>query len=275
MAEFGFLSDEQIRSRLQQGDLIERGTWEEESIRHASYTLRLGDRVELAKATDPDRRFMVVRLAPGEAFDLAPFDTALLYSRESLNLPENVLGFTVARGLLFTEALCPENTYVDPGFSGSLYTTVVNVSNRVVQLSSGMPISRLFFCQLSNGAQVPYRSGASQGISQQIASVPSRLASTPEACRIAPHDELLSAVSTLPLCGNHLVELFARERKTSNSRLVMAVTGALIWPVILHIGLSSQWISTNATNLTVGTVGSLVAAAIAWGAGRLYRLYSP
>ncbi len=199
MPELGFLSDDQIVSRLKQGDLIEHGTWDETLIRHASYTLRLGDRVELARGTDSDRRFTVVRLAAGETFDLAPFDTALLYSREYLKFPATVFGLTVARGLLFTEALCPENTYVDPGFSGSLYTTVVNVSNRVVQLSAGMPIARLFFYQLSSAAQTPYRSGASQGISQQIASVPSRIASTPEACRAGSYDDLLSVVGTLPL----------------------------------------------------------------------------
>jgi len=90
-------------------------------------------------ATDR-REFSVFQLTTqNPSIELHPGDTALLYSQENLRLPTFVLGFTVSRGLLFAEALSPENTYVDPGFMGHLYTTVTNLSNRVVRLESGLP----------------------------------------------------------------------------------------------------------------------------------------
>ena len=51
----GFLVDSQIREALTQGYLIEPGTWDESQIRHASYQLRLGERVEIARARNASR----------------------------------------------------------------------------------------------------------------------------------------------------------------------------------------------------------------------------
>ena len=60
---------------------------------------------------------------------------------------------------MFFEALVPENTYVDPGFNGSLYTTVTNLSHRVVRLHYNDPIARLFFYHLSDSVEEPYVEG--------------------------------------------------------------------------------------------------------------------
>src|SRR5256885_2927899 len=138
----GFLTDGQIRAALEQNFLIETGSWDPSMIRHASYTLRLGDRVEVCRAADATqhetREFAIVRLDSARpSVELNPGDAALLYSMEYLRIPPEVLAFTVARGLLFAESLAPENTYVDPGFAGPLYTTVTNASNRIVRLSYG------------------------------------------------------------------------------------------------------------------------------------------
>lgn len=267
----GFLTDGQMRTALTRGLLLEQDTWDDSQVRHASYTLRLGDRVEVARATDPERRWTVYRLGPGLTVDLHPFDTALLYSREQLNLPDDVAAFTVARGLLYTESLTPENTYADPGFHDRLYTTVVNVSNRVVTLSYEMGIARLFFCGLSQPVGQSYRTGSSQGIAQQMMNVPSRLAAIPNS--EASQDELLSVVRSIPLAGPHLVELFRRERRLSNSRLVMVGTAAFLWPVLSYFGLNVKWVTDNMSNFVVGTFGSLFAALIGFVVGRIYRKF--
>jgi deoxycytidine triphosphate deaminase len=151
---FGFLPDRRIRSALDAGYLLERGTWDPTAIRHASYMLRLGERVyvrppgsaEFAVASIDEAR-PTLRLEPGA--------TALLYSLERLRLPDSVLGFTVARGLLFVHALVPENTYIDPGFHGEIYTVVTNASGRAVELTYRMPIARLFFYKLSEPVEEP------------------------------------------------------------------------------------------------------------------------
>ncbi len=164
----GFLTDAQIRLALENEDLIVPGSWDANCIRHASYTLRLGTKVEIASASranaEEGRDFAVRDLHTGDHFDLMPGDTAKLYSTEMLRLPDCVLGFTVARGLMFFESLIPENTYVDPGFNGSLYTTVTNLSHRVVRLHQNDPIARLFLYKLSEPVRQAYQQGAARGL---------------------------------------------------------------------------------------------------------------
>ena len=53
-ANGGGLSDGQIRHRLKAGQLMDRNTWAEDGIRHASYTLRVGSRVEIEQASDAE-----------------------------------------------------------------------------------------------------------------------------------------------------------------------------------------------------------------------------
>ena len=76
-----------------------------------------------------------------------------------------MLAFTVARGLMFFEALVPENTYADPGFRESLYVTVTNLSNRIIRLSYGDPMARFFFYRLEGDVEEPFRREAARGIS--------------------------------------------------------------------------------------------------------------
>ena len=47
----GFSTDAQIRIALENEDLIVPGSWDAGCIRHASYTLRLGTKVEIASAS--------------------------------------------------------------------------------------------------------------------------------------------------------------------------------------------------------------------------------
>lgn len=170
----GFLTDSHIEALLNDKKPIVPNTWEKASIRHASYTLRIGDRVEIAHASkaniDERRDFLVRDLRPGEYVELSPGDTAKLYSIEILDLPDDILAFTVARGLLYVEALVPENTYADPGFEGTLFTTVTNLSNRVVRLKYGDPIARAFFFHLAEPVHESFRKGSSKGIIQRLES---------------------------------------------------------------------------------------------------------
>src|SRR5258707_15184342 len=103
----GFLTDRQIMAALDAGFLLDTGSWERSCIRHASYTLCLGDRVEIARSTSnaasESKELSVVRLREGIRIDIKPGDTALLYSIEQVRLPSTVLGFPVARSLLFAK----------------------------------------------------------------------------------------------------------------------------------------------------------------------------
>jgi deoxycytidine triphosphate deaminase len=241
--ESGFLVDSQIHDALTQGYLIEKGTWDESQIRHASYQLRLGDRVEIARARNSTREstkeLSIVKLSNiNDTLELRPGDTALLYSGENIKLPNSVLGFTVARGLLFVESLVPENTYIDPGFAGTLYTTVTNVSGRVIQLKYQTPIARVFFFKLSRPVTSSYSTGAAMGISQELASVPASSIPTQEDARYAKIHVLLEEIGRIPIGGVHLAESISRCRSKEDWILVFS----FVWPIILLFFNTSGWV---------------------------------
>ena len=268
----GFLTDRQILIALQSEYLIDRGTWDQSMLRHASYTLRLGDRVEVVRASqstsEETKRFTVIRLGvDSDVLELYPADTALLYSREYLRLPTTVLAFTVARGLLFAESLTPENTYVDPGFAGPLYTTVTNVSNRLVRLEYEMPIARLFFYRLSEPVATPYRSGAGAGIQQQLESVRATPIGTREECQKATDTELLTSVRRMPFPGFQLSELFERATR----KLVMLFVLALVWPILFFVANTNEWLQKSVGSFVSNVLGGVVAAIIMIYGPRLYR----
>src|SRR5438046_3053931 len=89
----GFLVDSHINAALAAGFLIESSTWSPDSVRPASYILRLGARAEVApaaSASEATRRMTVVTISTDRPLELRPGDTALLYSREVLTLPPTV-----------------------------------------------------------------------------------------------------------------------------------------------------------------------------------------
>lgn len=258
----GFLTDRHIRTALENDTLIARGTWTKECIRHASYTLRLGSRIEVASASkanqDARRDFAIQDLIDGEYFELKPGDTAKLYSNEILRLPHSVLGFTVARGLMFFEALVPENTYVDPGFDGNLYTTVTNLSHRVVRLRYNDPIARLFLYHLCEPVEEPYLQGAAKGLKQRLESERATKIGTPEECRNATTESLIKELAQLPTGGNQLAELSKRQR----ARWAGLFAFSAFWPSLLVLANLNNWVREKlgfaVSNLAAIGVASLI-----------------
>lgn len=257
----GFLTDKQINLALENKTLILPNTWAAESIRHASYTLRLGSRVEIAsaqKANSEDRRdFVTQDLAEGGSIDIFPGDTVKLYSIERLHLPDTVMAFTVARGLLFIEALVPENTYADPGFQGELFTTGTNLSHRVVRLHYRDPITRLFLFHLAEPVQESWQPGISKGNKQRLESFREAKLGTVAECRSAKSKELGDAVSRIPTGGPQLAELARRE----HMRWISLAGFAFVWPVLLMLANQNDWVKRS-VNTVFAKVAALVLSAV-------------
>ena len=191
--------------------------------------------------------------------EIHPGDTALLYSMETLRFPDSVLGFTVARGLFFAEGLCPENTYVDPGFTGPIYTTITNVSPRVVELEYGMPVTRLFFFRLTEPVQDGYRSGSALGIAQQLKSVRASAISTDE-CHTATDTQLLDSIKLIPIAGQQAAESLARmsQRQVRTERRLVAL--AITWPALLVFANGNAWVLQTLGAFLANVSASIVAA---------------
>jgi deoxycytidine triphosphate deaminase len=278
--EVGYLTDRQIQLALNEGHLLEEGSWDESCVRHASYTLRLGDRVEIARAnasaTSDTKEFTVVRLTATEPrIEIRPGDTALLYSLERLQFPRNVLGFTVARGLLFAEALSPENTYVDPGFTGTLYTTITNVSTRVVHLDYRMTIARLFFFKLSEAVEDGYRTGSALGISQQLQSVRATTIGSPDEVRHATDKQLLDCVRLIPLGGVHAAEALQRIRLRQSVAQRRLWIAAISWPVLLVLANGNPWLRDNVGPFAGSVLAGLVTTVLTFLAPKVIAWLRP
>jgi len=268
----GFLTDRVIRAALDADYLLERGSWDLGQVRHASYTLRLGDRVEVARYEDRQRaqrqRVAITLNEGGDSLQLRPGDTALLYSLESLRLPACVLGFTVARGLLFVEGLSPENTYIDPGFTGPIYTTVTNVSDRIFELDYGTPIARLFFYRLVEDVAEEYRRGAAKGIEQHLPSQPGVAFATVDAARAASTSALITDLETSDRGGFRTGQILRRQATIAQAALLTAI----VLPVLLQVATSWTWLRDRlGGDFAASVLASLVAAGIVFGTQKVWN----
>jgi dCTP deaminase len=263
----GFLSDRRIRDALDAGYLLERGTWDTTAMRPACYALRLGERVhvrgpgaaEFAVTSIDDAR-PILRLEPGA--------TALLYSLERLRLPNNILGFTVARGLLFSQPLVPENTYVDPGFFGEIYIVVTNITGRAVDLMYKMTIARLFFYRLEEAAEQPYQRAVAAGIPQHLDEHDVIDPATPAGATQAAFSALVDATAQVPIPGSFIhAELFTRLRR----RLDYFTLALVVWPLLLVFAYGSHRLrNALGGKFVTGVVGAIIAGFVIWAGPRLW-----
>jgi deoxycytidine triphosphate deaminase len=268
---YGFLTDRQIRAALQNRYLIDPGTADQNSIRHASYTLRVGSRIEVAAAaranTEERRDFNVQEIRQGDSVELHPGDTAKLFSIEILDLPADVLAFTVARGLMFFESLVPENTYADPGFREPLYVTVTNLSNRIIKLYYGDPMARIFFYRLEGAVEEPFRRGAARGIKQRLESERTTKFGTLDECRNASFGDLVADVTRIPLAGTQLAILLTRQ----NRHIILLAFAAVLWPLLLLIANRSSWLLSKFGDIVVNLIASAVFVALIGAADWIWK----
>jgi deoxycytidine triphosphate deaminase len=277
----GFLADSEIKQLLTQGKVFRNGTWSNECIRHASYTLRVGS---TAKVRRPTQHVTLHQMPPlveipiteKSPLSIAPGDTAMVYCHEQFEMPRNMIGLTVARGLFFTSALCPENTYVDPGFAGHLYITITNVSHQTHTLPFNTPIARLFLCVLGTDVEEPYTAGNNKGIAQ-VLDAP-RTDKTPVRIAQAADDLLLNEVAAQSYCGSVAAELIRRQRNelryVKYIYLPLAIATALLIPPLIGVlhAIANWFPDLSDKPVYAGVVGSVLAYPICTVGNKLLKL---
>jgi deoxycytidine triphosphate deaminase len=168
-----FLTDDDILALLERNELIRPKTWHRDNIRHASYTLRVGVKASVKRARSgtngvAQARVEEVSIDAATPLVLSPGDIAMVYGQEHLQLPADMIGLTVARGLLFSSGLGPENTYIDPGFDGLLYITLHNHTAAEISIPHLTSLARVFFYRLAKRVGTPYTNGGGLGIPQSL-----------------------------------------------------------------------------------------------------------
>jgi deoxycytidine triphosphate deaminase len=253
----GFLTDRQIRAALDEGKLISKTTSDTRCIRHSSYELRLGSeyKVKAITPSDPDQYPQQSMVVPeGGKLILLPGQIARLYTYEYLSIPPNFLALVLAKGLLFADALSPETTYLDPGYEGHPYITVMNVTSKTFHLTPGIPIARIFFYELTETVETPYHSADHLNVDKQLEAYLQKQRITTSECESYDITKLLDDVRDFPASGKQIAELIRLlHKKDTNSAtqlasfkahdvqrdriLFVALVFAFFWPVavvLLH-----------------------------------------
>ena len=133
------LSGTAIRQRLSQGQIFKKGTWNENSIKEASYALRVASDGLLlgGKRFKPGKDFV------GDSIKIRPGEIAILSTVERLDMPPNLVGKLGIRFDFASQGLTGlMGIQVDPYFGWGhdderLYIRVANLGNEPVPVDFG------------------------------------------------------------------------------------------------------------------------------------------
>lgn len=96
-------------------------------------------------------------IAKEAALNIPAGQFALLYTDETVNIPQNVLSFISIKAKIKLKGLVNiSGFHVDPGFSGRLKFSVYNAGTKPISLTYGEPCFLLWFCELDHIDEKPY-----------------------------------------------------------------------------------------------------------------------
>lgn len=146
----GTLSDQEIKRLCEQNELI-RENYDEKFIKQSCYELRAGN--IYYDISNSAKRF---ELKEDEYILIKPHQVIVIITKESLNLPGNILGRILSKGSLFSIGISPVNTYADPGFYGNLGIVFNNLSNNYIKIKQDQSIAKIEFSKLEEPVRTKY-----------------------------------------------------------------------------------------------------------------------
>ncbi|WP_252178873.1 dCTP deaminase [Endozoicomonas sp. 4G] len=119
-----------------------------------------------------------IALNDGEAFFLHPGELALAVTRESITLPDDIVGWLDGRSSLARLGLMVHVTAhrIDPGWSGQIVLEFFNGGKLPLALRPGMGIGAINFETMSGTAARPYNKRKDAKYKEQKSAVASRIA---------------------------------------------------------------------------------------------------
>lgn len=271
----GFLVDIDIKRAMENQQLIVNGN--PEGAKYATYELTIGSHVEQLVMDDggnPNPDLYRGKAVPEDGvFAIHPGETFKIYAHENIHMPADVVALAVPVGIMYKLGLNPETTFADPGFSGEFFVTVCNYSPRIVKLTVGNPLARMFFFKLEERPDKIHE-GSPREFPPAVERVPKpsddELARSTEAVILStvlksvdpPHYE--HAFVTNRIVSIHRTQIddainSIRQQLRTMRRIVVGL-GAVIAGGLVVLGIravAGQW-----PNLTVSTWGSLLGAGI-------------
>jgi len=149
----GVLTDEDLTLLGNSGLLISAG-YDSSQVKQSCYELRVGKVAYFLSKPESERKKTVDEQNP---LILRPLEVVTIITYEEVSLPDFVLGRMISKGHLFSIGLSPVITYADPGFSGNLGITFINLSKRNIKFGYKEPICKIEFEKLGKAVIHPYR----------------------------------------------------------------------------------------------------------------------
>lgn len=149
-------SDRTIKSLLTLGtfSIVPQPDLESKAIQPASVEFCLG-RKFVKYEYDGKTKYNV---EPGERLSVEPGDCFLARTKETLDLPDNIIGRVEGKSTWGRRFMIVHVTagFIDPGFCGTITLEIVNLSPRTIMLTPGEPICQVSFDWLDQSAARPY-----------------------------------------------------------------------------------------------------------------------
>ena len=152
------LSGEEIRKRLKKGEIFREGTWDEASIKEASYALRLSSEFlpVYGEFYEPGKRYTesYISIEPGKI--------AILSTIERLSMPKNLVGKigirldAALKGLVGLMGIQVDPLYGQSEEDGEpLYIRVANMGNETVRFLPGDNVFTFELHEITGEVQLP------------------------------------------------------------------------------------------------------------------------
>jgi dCTP deaminase len=120
-----------------------------DQVRGAGYDLRVGNHLRDSEGT-------LTRLSDGDVYALKPGEGAVVVTRESLTLPNDLAAnVTLKTGVARTGLLLLSGLLVDPGWQRPLHLTILNIGSDEFALYPGRPIAAIQFLCLGEADEGP------------------------------------------------------------------------------------------------------------------------
>jgi len=161
------LCDRDIRRYLVEGRIKVRD-FDITNIDPCSIDLKLGGRFRIFRHNElshidvrkgvSDSAMEIIEKQDHEEFIIHPGELVLAHTKESVRLPDNIVGTIDGRSSLGRLGLTVHSTAnsIDPGFEGQITLEISNIAKVPIILTPGMRVCRLSFTLLSGPCEVPY-----------------------------------------------------------------------------------------------------------------------
>lgn len=147
----GTLTDQDIKEYVNRGKLISGG-FDEKCIKQACYELCASNTYYYPIESDVKEE-----VPAGESYILLrPHQLVVIITKETLDIPTDILGRILTKGSLFSLGVNAVNTYVDPGFKGRLGIVFQNQTTKYLKIPVNQPIAKVEFSKLHESVHEPY-----------------------------------------------------------------------------------------------------------------------